>query len=115
MSEENNENTTEKTGFQLHPENINRNGRPLKGHSITEIIKEMMDEQPDIKKALGKKIIALALEGDTTAIKTIWAYLDGMPVQKTDLSVIEKPKPILPDDVSTDDSQPEDPATTQTD
>lgn len=61
---------------------LNPNGRPLKGHSITETIRSMMDEKPEIKKALGGKILKLALEdGDMAAIRLLWNYLDGMPVQ----------------------------------
>ena len=72
-------------GFAAHPENINKNGRPPKGHSITETIRAMMDEKPEIKKALGAKILQMAVEGDITAIKTIWNYLDGMPLQKQEI------------------------------
>lgn len=85
----NNEKTTDNkplTGFQLHPENINKDGRPHKGHSITETIKAMMDEKPEIKRALGAKILEMAMKGDITAMKTIWQYIDGMPTQRTELS-----------------------------
>jgi hypothetical protein len=74
------------TGFQLHPENINRNGRPPKGHSITETIQAMMDEKPEIKRALGQRILQMALEGDLAAIRTIWGYIDGLPAQATDVT-----------------------------
>lgn len=63
----------------------NPKGRPLKGHSITETIREMMDEKPEIKKALGGKIFQMALGGDMTAIRTIWNYLDGMPKESHDI------------------------------
>lgn len=59
----------------------NPHGRPLKEHSITATIKAMMDEKPEIKKALGAKIFEMALKGDITAIKTLWNYIDGMPQQ----------------------------------
>lgn len=60
----------------------NPKGRPLKGHSLTESLKEAMDEQPDIKKALIAKTVELALKSnDLAAIKMIWNYLDGMPTQ----------------------------------
>ena len=59
----------------------NKNGRPPKEHSITATIRAMMDEQPEVKKALGAKIMQMALQGDLVAIKTIWNYLDGMPKQ----------------------------------
>jgi len=66
----------------------NLKGRPKKGHSITETIREMMDEQPEIKKALGQKILKMAMDGDITAMKTIWNYLDGMPQQNTDITTL---------------------------
>ena len=81
-------------GFAAHPENINKNGRPPKGHSITETIRAMMDEKPEIKKALGAKILQMAVEGDITAIKTIWNYLDGMPLQKSEIGGVNG-QPIL--------------------
>lgn len=116
---ENNESTKRKpvAGFDTHPENINRNGRPLKGHSITEIIQDMMTEKPEIKKALGQKILQLALAGDMTAVKTIWAYLDGQPIQKNDITITEPPIPILvgENDVSKHDSLEEDTEPNQTD
>ena len=64
----------------------NPNGRPPKGYSITETIKAMMDEKPEIKKALGNKILEMALKGDITAMKTLWQYMDGMPKQTTDIT-----------------------------
>lgn len=70
------------TGFQLHPENINKKGRPPKGHSITEMILSMMDEKPEIKRGIGEKIIQLANNGDVQAIKMLWAYVDGEPIRK---------------------------------
>lgn len=66
--------------------NANPNGRPPKGHSITETIKAMMDEKPEIKKALGQKILQMALAGDITAIKTLWNYIDGMPMLGLDVT-----------------------------
>lgn len=72
----------------------NPNGRPPKGHSITETIREMMSERPEIKKALGAKIMQSAIEGDMTAIKLIWNYLDGMPIQKQELGGFDG-RPIL--------------------
>lgn len=113
---ENNQETKKPTGgFNVHPENINRNGRPPKGHSITEIIQSMMDEKPEIKRALGNKILALALDGDIQAIKAIWAYLDGQPIQKTDLTITEPPIPILSKNVPRDDSTRENPESNETD
>lgn len=72
----------------------NPNGRPPKGHSITETIRSMMDEDPEIKKRLADRIIRMALFGNMTAIKTIWQYLDGLPRQTTDITSGDKPLPV---------------------
>lgn len=84
-----------KPGTWLPGQSGNPNGRPKKGHSITETIKAMMDERPEIKKALAAKVLQMASEGDITAMKTIWNYLDGMPMQKSDLRVTQLPTPLL--------------------
>jgi len=59
----------------------NPNGRPPKGYSITEWFKEMLNSKPEVKEAIGKSIMKKALEGDTTAQKMVWQYMDGMPKQ----------------------------------
>lgn len=64
----------------------NPKGAPKKAHSITATIRLMMDEKPEIKKALGAKILDMALKGDITAMKTLWNYIDGMPKQSVDLN-----------------------------
>ena len=48
-----------------------------------------MDEKPEIKRALGAKIMQMALEGDITAIKLLWNYLEGMPIQKNELGGVD--------------------------
>lgn len=70
-----------KAGFNKNPQNINRNGRPPKGYSITEWFKEMLNSKPEVKDAIGKSIMKKALEGDTAAQKMVWQYMDGMPKQ----------------------------------
>ena len=64
----------------------NPNGRPPKEHSITQTIRDMMDEKPEIKKALGAKILEMAMKGDITAMKTLWNYMDGMPLSAIDVT-----------------------------
>lgn len=59
----------------------NPNGRPKKGYSITEWFREMLDSKPEVKDAIGKSILKKALDGDTTAQKMVWQYMDGMPQQ----------------------------------
>lgn len=63
----------------------NPNGRPPKGYSITEWFKNMLNSKPEVKDAIGKSILKKALEGDTTAQKMVWQYMDGMPKQTVDL------------------------------
>lgn len=75
-----------KGGFRDNPQNINRKGRPPKGYSITEMMREMLDSKPEVKEAIGKVIAKKALEGDLTAIKTLWQYMDGMPQQRIEHS-----------------------------
>lgn len=64
----------------------NPNGRPPKGYSITETLKAMMDEKPEIKQALGTKLVEMALKGDLAAIKLLMSYIDGNPVQRNELT-----------------------------
>lgn len=71
-----------KGGFQDNPQNINKKGRPSKGYSITEMMREMIAEEPKVREAIGKSVLKKALAGDTQAIKLIWSYMDGMPNQK---------------------------------
>lgn len=76
-----------KTSTSFKPgESGNPNGRPPKGYSITEMMKEMLANEPKVKETLGKVIITKALEGDITAIKTVWQYMDGMPKQSVELT-----------------------------
>src|SRR3990167_11472588 len=85
----------------------NPNGRPPKGYSITEWFQNMLASDPNIKEALGKSIIKKALEGDSTAQKLVWNYMDGMPMQKQEVSGPDGgPIPIL-GNVSTDNSNQE--------
>lgn len=91
-------------GFDKHPENINKNGRP-KGISITEMVKSALEEKEPTtntpwKELIVKKILIKAVsEGDVQLIKAIWNYIDGMPQQditsggeKFGLPVIYKPE-----------------------
>lgn len=73
----------------------NPKGRPKKGHSITEAVKEIMKSDPKMKKKLVNKVLTMALDGDIAAIRLIWQYLDGMPTQSTDISFERTPIPIL--------------------
>jgi len=79
-----------KQGFAAHPENINRNGRPKKGQTLTDIAKVVLDEELPSgitrKEALIKKVAQLAYDGDSTMIKLLWNYIDGMPRQRQEVT-----------------------------
>jgi len=89
------------TGFALHPELINRKGRPKKGESMTDVLRkyaekrvEIKDAEPDEKRrrmkrkeALARKIWKLALKGEDWAIRYIYNRLDGRPRQSLDLAL----------------------------
>lgn len=67
----------------------NPNGRPKKGMSLTELMKDFLDNAPEGKEKLYKEkfienTYKLAMEGDVPALKLIWNYVDGMPQQKID-------------------------------
>lgn len=59
----------------------NPHGRPPKGYSITEAFREMLSSSPETKAEIVESIRKKALQGDATAQKLIWNYMDGMPKQ----------------------------------
>lgn len=68
-------------------ESGNLNGRPKKGYSISETVREMFDNDPKLKKKLVKTIVEKAISGDMSACKLIWSYADGLPRQGVDMSL----------------------------
>ena len=82
----------DKGGFRDNPQNINREGRP-KGISITEMVKEALEEKDKQTGKLWKdllidKIFKKAIRnGDQIMLKAIWSYIDGMPKQKIDADI----------------------------
>ncbi len=72
---------------QLLPGNTaNPNGRPPKNYSFTEMLRQIMDEKPNLRRDFMQKMIDLALKtGDLTILFKFWAYLDGQPKQPIDL------------------------------
>jgi len=64
----------------------NPNGRPVKEMTLTALAKEFLNNIPDGQKKTYKeifiqKVTQMALKGDMAAIKLIWNYLDGLPLQ----------------------------------
>lgn len=74
-------------------ESGNPNGRPKgSGISITTEIKKKLAEKPEGQKAtylqlLINRIMKQAIQdGDQQMIKQMWNYIDGMPLQRNDLT-----------------------------
>lgn len=93
MSNDNKEKTrSPAAGFDTRPENINRNGRPPKGYSITDTVRAMLARSPEVKERLTQKIKEKALAGDMKAIELLWSYMDGKPVQTSNVHLQESPE-----------------------
>jgi len=71
---------------------INRNGRPKKGHTLTEFAKTFFEgfttrdpntgriiKQTERKKQFIEAVYDKAVRGDMSAAKLLWNYLDGLP------------------------------------
>lgn len=69
-------------GFDKHPENINRDGRP-KGQSLTEKILKILEEK---KISLEEVIAGLITDKDVRAVLHTYDHVDGRPMQKTEIS-----------------------------
>lgn len=76
-----------KPGFSGNP-----NGRPKKGQILSDILRQMLEEQPEIKKALVSRLLELAIgrrdkkgnvvkEADLSALREIMDRLEGRPLQ----------------------------------
>lgn len=67
----------------------NPNGRPKKGETLTDILREHCDKmiteksggKVAIKIALARKMVAMALSGDMAAIRYVYDRIDGLPKQ----------------------------------
>lgn len=75
--------------------NANPMGRPKKGQTLTDLMREYLDDKEEghtvpRKVEFVASVASMARKGDATAIKLIWNYLDGMPLQKTDMTAYIK-------------------------
>jgi len=85
-----------KRGFALHPELINRKGRPPRGWAWADVLTEIAERVDPksgkpFKEAVGEALFKRCLEGDTTAIKAYMDRMDGLPSQHTDITTGGKP------------------------
>ena len=84
----------------------NPSGRPPLGTSLTELMRKFLEEIPpgqtlSYRDAFIRKVYKLAMEeGSESAIRLIWNYIDGMPVQRADITSdgekLAGPIPYLP-------------------
>ena len=91
QQQNNNDKENKLTGFQLHPENINRKGAPLKDERWTDILKIVFDEEePKTKKKFkylaAKRLAFAAANGNLKAIEISMDRMDGRPSQSTDIT-----------------------------
>lgn len=72
-------------GFNVNPQNINREGRPKAEWTMSAMYREALEEADEAGvpkyKILAKKLIEKANEGDVVAIKELNNRIDGMPAQ----------------------------------
>lgn len=82
----------------------NPKGRPPKGQSLTELMREFLEDVPEgreitYKELFIKNVITMALQGDFYAIKLIWNYIDGMPTQRVFTGELDDLKDIPKDEL----------------
>ena len=81
-----------KQGFAVCPENINRDGAPLKEWTWTKIFKEEVEKLDEkskkkIKRIMAEKMIDKVIkDSDVQAFKEIANRMDGLPKQNLDLT-----------------------------
>lgn len=76
-------------GFAENPQFINRNGRPRKGKSLTELLEKELAKKREggrtNREELVRTLIDLAVkEKDLVAIKYLWDRIDGRPTEKVE-------------------------------
>jgi hypothetical protein len=72
------------TGFQDHPENINRKGRPPKGQTLTEVL---LSKKP--KEEIADLIIELLNQRDPSTLRFVYNHIDGLPKARQEISTPE--------------------------
>jgi hypothetical protein len=80
--------------FQKDDPRINRNGRPKKGESLTDMLRDLgsvSDVATDKgkinrKQAIASRLWQMAIAGDLAAIKYIYDRIDGSPRQSVEMT-----------------------------
>lgn len=57
----------------------NPNGRPKKGTALTDVMRNLLEENPNLKKAIIAKLLEGAAKGDISFIREVLDRIDGKP------------------------------------
>jgi hypothetical protein len=82
---------------------LNPKGKEKGTRHFTTIVQEALlklgttatGDKIEVQKALGEKVVKMALEGNEQMIKLIWNYLDGLPKATLDIDTPDETKDIL--------------------
>ena len=91
--EDNKGNKKPTTTFADRPQDINRNGRPPKEHSLTDLLKETLNQPSTIegktkKQEVIDKMYEIAItKGDVQMLKYLIDRVDGKPLQTIEANV----------------------------
>jgi hypothetical protein len=75
----------------------NPKGRPPKGETLTDAIRDIAD-----KDELAKKLVEMAMKGDLGALKYVYDRVDGKPKETIEQTVLQLPE-VIEVDLSEDD------------
>jgi ribosomal protein L17 len=90
--------------FEKDDPRINRRGRPKKGETLTDLLREKIETTKTAKEKLTRKerivekLIALAEGGDFSALRYLFDRLDGKPkesIEMTDGAVDQRLREIM--------------------
>jgi hypothetical protein len=78
-------------GFEMHPENINRKGRPPKDWTWNGLLEQVAEEvHPETKQKfkylVSKRLWVEAIKGNIGAIKELFARMEGLPMVRQEIS-----------------------------
>lgn len=82
----------------------NPKGRPCKEQSLAFLMAELLNytqdgESKSNKEKFIEKVYEMAINGDHTAIKLVWNYIDGMPLNRSEITG-KNGTPLLPTEIS---------------
>jgi hypothetical protein len=102
--------------FQKDDPRINRSGRPKKGESLTDILRELggiadvSTEKGKIERrqAIANRLWQMAIAGDLAAIKMIYDRIDGSPRQSVEMTGTDGAK-LMPEKITIEIVDPKKP------